>query len=285
MPRTRTKDIEQPIRHYFVDESGDPTIFGRKHKIMLGTPGVSDVFMLGLLSVGDPVSLSGELEGLRQSMLKDPYFKGVPSIQPAAKKTAIAFHAKDDLPEVRKAVFELLMKRDDLRFFATIKNKRVVLEYVLNRNQSDPRYHYNGNELYDFCVRRLFRDRLHASNQIEIVFAKRLNSDRTEALKGQLELARANFFNKYNQKHETEISILTSTPGKAVCLQAVDYFLWALTRMYINREDRYINLLQPSIRLIMDIDDTRKNIKGEYYSQRNPIALAKIPELNTKPVI
>jgi hypothetical protein len=40
--------------------------------------------------------------------LADPYFKGVPSMQADAKKTALFFHAKDDLPEVRREVFRVL---------------------------------------------------------------------------------------------------------------------------------------------------------------------------------
>jgi len=272
-------------KYYFVDESGDPTLFGHRHKVILGTEGVSDYFTLGLLSVGDPESLADELDDLRHALLNDPYFKDVPSMQPEAKKTASHFHAKDDLPEVRKAVFDLLIKRNDLRFFATIKDKYAVLDYVRNRNQADPDYHYSVNELYDFSVRRLFRDRLHTSSHYEITFAKRLQSDRTEAMKQQIELARQNFFNKYNLYHKADIVIKSSSPDKTICLQAVDYYLWALTRMYVNRESRFIELLQPSIRLIIDIDDVRKNVKGEYYSARNPISLVKIPDLKHKPVI
>ncbi len=281
----KKKVEENSKKYYYVDESGDPTLFSHRHKIVLGNEGVSDYFMLGLLSVGDPESLAAELEDLRHNLVNDPYFKGVPSMQPEAEKTAFFFHAKDDVPEVRKAVFELLTKRDDLRFFATIKDKHVVLDYVRNRNQSDPGYHYSVNELYDFSVRRLFRDRLHTSNHYEIIFAKRLQSDRTEAMKQQIELARQNFFKKYKIHHEADFKIESSTPDKEICLQAVDYFLWALSRLYVNREDRFIELLQPSIRVIIDIDDVRQSATGQYYSARKPISLATIPELKRKPVI
>ena len=41
-----------------------------------------------------------------------PRYKGIPSMQPDAKKTAIAFHAKDDYAEIREQVFELIQSFD-----------------------------------------------------------------------------------------------------------------------------------------------------------------------------
>jgi len=276
---------ESELQSYFVDESGDPTIFGSKHRIMLGQEGVSTFFMLGLLSVRDVASLEMELHDLRIQLINDPYFKDVPSMQPSHKKTACAFHAKDDVPEVRREVFKLLSQHQDLRFFAVIKDKRVVLDYVLNRNQSDPVYKYTPNDLYDFCVRRLFRDRLHKDNRYQITFAQRLQSDRTRAMVDQIALARARFIAKYGLEKEVEITVSTSVPEKCIALQAADYYLWALQRFYIYSESRYLEYLAPSIRLIMDVDDTRENPYGMYYSKRNPIALEKIPPLKQTPEI
>ncbi len=95
------------IRHYFVDEAGDGTLFNKRGRIIVGTEGCSRFFILGLLDVLGPESLAREMEELRARLLADPYFKGVPSMQPEAKKTALAFHAKDDVPEVRREVFYL----------------------------------------------------------------------------------------------------------------------------------------------------------------------------------
>ena len=51
-------------------------------------------------------------------------------MQREARKTAVAFHAKDDLPEVRREVFALLKNSPGLRFFAVVTDKMRVLEYV-----------------------------------------------------------------------------------------------------------------------------------------------------------
>ncbi len=106
------KTTEQPApphtAHYFVDEAGDLNLFDKKGRVLLGKLGVSNYFMVGVASLPDLDLARAELEGLRAALLADPYFKGVPSMQPQANKTAIAFHAKDDLPEVRREVMQVL---------------------------------------------------------------------------------------------------------------------------------------------------------------------------------
>jgi len=88
--------------------------------VIIGTPGCSRYFILGVIEVPDPAKLDNALEDVRMKLLADPYLKRIPSMQPEAKKTAIAFHAKDDVPEVRKEVFELLLNFD-LKFLAVVR--------------------------------------------------------------------------------------------------------------------------------------------------------------------
>src|SRR5438067_1033883 len=87
-------------RQYFVDEAGDGTLFNAKGKVLIGLEGCSRYFMLGILDVPDPNTLNQALETLRLNLLNDPYFRKIPSMQIAQRKTALAFHAKDDIAEV-----------------------------------------------------------------------------------------------------------------------------------------------------------------------------------------
>src|SRR5437764_14903360 len=93
------------VMHYFIDEAGTPTLFGHRGRIMVGQEGCSQFFLLGKLEVGDPTALATVLHELRQELLADPFFKSAPSMLPDAGKTAVIFHAKDDLPEARYRVF------------------------------------------------------------------------------------------------------------------------------------------------------------------------------------
>jgi hypothetical protein len=43
------------IRHYFVDEAGDPNLFKRHGKVIVGKDGCSQFFLLGLADVADRI--------------------------------------------------------------------------------------------------------------------------------------------------------------------------------------------------------------------------------------
>lgn len=263
-------------RHYFVDEGGDGTLFASKGKVIVGTPGCSRFFMLGLLDVADPVTLQTAFDDLRLRLVNDPYFKGVPSMQASDRKTALSFHAKDDLPEVRKEVFTLLHGLDGLRFFAVVTDKMNVLEYVRQQNERNSIYHYQPNELYDFLVRRLFKDRLHQDGGYEIMFSKRGKSDRTSALKNALDAARVRFATQWGVTNLAPMNVMDGIPLTHAGLQAVDYFTWALQRLYELGEDRYVTYLWPAFHLVQDIDDNRLAGYGVYYTQKKPLNAAAL---------
>lgn len=97
-------------KFYFVDEAGDDTIFNARGAVIVGGNGVSRTFMVGFAELPDPADAARQLDALRQSLLSDPYLKGIPSLDPSRGKTAAYFHAKDDCPEVRREVFRMLPK-------------------------------------------------------------------------------------------------------------------------------------------------------------------------------
>jgi hypothetical protein len=169
---------ESSTRHFFVDEAGDPTLFDAKGRILVGEEGCSKTFILGKLDVEAPEILHAALESLRADLLADPYFKRVPSMQAERGKTARSFHAKDDVPEVRREVFKLL-GRFDLRFYAVVRRKDALLDYVRQRNERDANNRYRGDELYDTLVEELFRRYHPFADRLNICFAKRGNKSRT----------------------------------------------------------------------------------------------------------
>lgn len=274
MPETQPSKSEAR-KHYFVDEAGDAVLFGSRGKVLIGSDGCSRFFMLGLLDVHDPERLATELAELRKNLLADPYFKGVPSMQTDEQKTALFFHAKDDLPEVRREVLKVLA-RHELHFSAVVKNKRRVLGYVQSRNDSDPAYRYRHDELYDHMLRRLFKQRLHTHDAYRVTFATRGHKDRTEALRLALEAARKRFAEEQGVSSRAAIEVVPATPPQAAGLQAVDYFLWALQRTYERREDRYLQLLWPQCQWVEDVDDTRASPHGAAYTKQKPLLAAAL---------
>lgn len=272
MTRKKSGEPLPAQHHYFVDEAGDSVLFGKRGRLIIGEEGCSRFFMMGCLEVADPVALMVEMEALRGEMLADPTINSVPSMTPERKKTAIVFHAKDDIPEVRRDVFRLLL-RHEMKFYAIIRDKAALATAVRLRNESDPAYRYSENEVYDSLVSRLFRDRLHQADHQEVIFAHRGHKDRTHALRASLGKARANFFRKWGVMGTGTLGVQAAYPHEHGGLQAADYFLWALQRFYERREDRFLSAIWPKVRLIMDIDDVRHKGYGQWYSQKMPLTI------------
>jgi hypothetical protein len=265
---TAPNESSQPpaLRHYFVDEAGDPLLFNRKKQTIVGKEGCSTFFMLGKVDIDDPAGMSRDLTALRERLLADPYFKDVPSMKPGEKKTALFFHAKDDLPEVRREVFNLLLSVP-FRFYATIRDKRVLTSKVLDHNRIKPTYRYHPNQLYDRCVSQLFKERLHKHDGYKIYFANRGSADRTAAFRKALEAARTAFYAKWGIVGTAPIEIIPANSSDVAGLQVADYCLWTLQRLYERGEDRFLNLIASKVGLIHDYDDTRKSGAGEYYNK------------------
>lgn len=276
---------ESEIQHLFVDEAGDPAIFDGKGRSLIGTNGCSRFFILGKLDVVDPPKVAAALTDLRESLKRDPLFASVESFKPERRKTAVLFHAKDDLPDVRVKVFDLLRSfGKDLRFHAVVCDKEAVMGDEAALRAANPKYRYNPDRLYDRLTRSLFGKFHQLADRYRVCIAKRGTKDRNAALRQALEHAENDFAESFGFSRggmdvwELEIS----NPEQTVCLQAVDYFLWALQRFYeprehpttkvLLREDRYLNAMWPQIAVIHDMHfgPTR----GTYFIPESPLTLA-----------
>jgi len=125
-------------------------------------------------------------------------------------------------------------------------------------------------------ARRLFKSLLHKDGGYEIVFSKRGKSDRTAALRQALEVARERFAKQWNVTSNAPIHVSATVPAKQAGLQVVDYFTWALQRLYEKGEDRYLTYLWSAVHLVQDIDDKRKAGYGVYYTQKKPLNAAAL---------
>lgn len=245
--------------HSYVDEAGDPTLFGRKRgsDCIVETDGCSSYFIMGKLEVINPSLLTKELTQLHQQLLADPYFAGVESFKPERKRTALGFHANNDLPEVRYQVFQLLKNQArNVRFHAVIADKQIIARDEIKRRISAPKARYDQNSLYDGLIRELYSKFHGMADEYHVCIARRGKSDRTSALKQALDHAENDFENKFGFRRGNW-NITVSTPEQTACLQAVDYFLWALQRFYERRESRFLDLMWPQMAELHDISHGR----------------------------
>lgn len=268
------------IAHYFVDEAGDLSFFDKKGRVIVGQPGASRYFMLGVAHITEPDKVAVELEALRSSLMQEPRYQNIPSMQVEAKKTAIAFHAKDDHSEIREKVFELIQSFD-VKVFVALRCKSLMADAAKAKFQNLGRK-IEQNAIYDDLITRLFKYKLHKADRSQITIARRGKESREEALEKAISKARENFNNTWKVNSDRPILIRSAYPSEIAGLQVIDYYLWAIQRLYERKEDKFFQLLAPKYRLIMDIDDRRNKNYGEWYCDRNPLTLEKIREARSK---
>ena len=282
------------VHHIFVDEAGAPTIFDSKGRSLVGTTGCSQYFILGKLTVDNPAGVAKALTDLREQMKADPFFAIVESFKPERRKTALLFHAKDDLPDVRVKVFDFLRSFGPaIRFHAVVCDKLAVQKEEEARRAADPKHRYNPDHLYDRLTRSLFGKFHQVADRYHLCMAKRGNKDRNAALLQALEHAEMDFETTFNFSRGgiAAWTLTISNPETTVCLQAVDYFLWALQRLYepkvhavtgeIIREPRYLNALWDQVAEIHDLHFGPP--PGTFFTKANPLTLqSRFPQPKPK---
>lgn len=256
--------------HYYVDESGDGRLFGAQGRSLLSTDLVNKHFILGMIAVEQPDTLAADLQALRAELLADPYYKDVPSMRADGYKTALLFHAKDDVPEVRREVYRLLQKHP-IKLFAVVRDMRSVLAIELERKRLDAKHRYKPDGLYDAMVSLLFKERLHEYSDCRISFSKRGQSDRTLAFERALEIARQKFEEQSSQKVLTRLHVQVKDSKSEAALQAADYMIWALQRYYRAGEERFMAAMWDKVGVIHAVDVLDESPNGSYYGKKKPL--------------
>lgn len=201
------KKAEQRSNWFFVDEAGDPNFYaGRSKRLIVGEDGCSRTLILGFIRVHDPQSLRSKVSDARVEVASDPYLKAIPSVT----KSLAYFHAKDDCPEVRKIVFDLIKKMDFGAQFIVARKREHIFQNKYSGSQS---------KFYDDLVRMLFRNQLHLATNNNIVFARRGNSTRQQQLRAAVELSVKDFRSRCKNPDDTSVSVTTSQPAQEEVLQ------------------------------------------------------------------
>lgn len=90
--------------YFFTDESGDPVFYDARGNLIVGQDGCSKLLIVGFIETQEPAVIRKGVLELQREVCSEPYFKNIPSLS----KTAVAFHAKDDAPEIRYLFYKRL---------------------------------------------------------------------------------------------------------------------------------------------------------------------------------
>lgn len=248
-----------------MDEAGDPIFYNRYGQIIVGKGGCSKILLVGFIKTTNPEKLRKEILKLRNEIAKDSYFQGVPSMI----KTLQAFHAKNDIPEIREKVYKLIAQLEFTAEFIVARKKEEIFK---------KRHNSKENIFYDDLIAKLFENKLHKAGKNIIYFAVRGSKTRQIPLNDAIQTAILTFEKKWKTKVSSEISIFPQTPSGEPCLQIADYMNWAVQRAFQKKEDRYVKFIQDKISYLVDLYDF-DNYPKNFYSRKNPFEVNKISPL------
>lgn len=256
-------------RHRFLDEAGDTAFYGKGKSPIVGQQGVSKCFILGMLKINEPLEgVRMKILNLQASIEQDPYFQGVRSIERRRAKNNFHLHANDDLPEVRRIVFELI-KSINCSFEAVVARK---IYGIYERK-------HNGNaaEFYADLLSHLLKNKLNKYDRLVLTIASRSNcTTHTNLKRGLKKSVERSTFRNPDQANDCDVVFNVQTPTSEPILNIVDYFCWAIQRIFERGETRFYDFISNKISQVIDIYDFEnfrqpKGKSGAHYGKRRKL--------------
>lgn len=251
--------------HRFIDEAGDSTFYLKGKKSALGTHGVSNVFIIGMVKVSEPLDGVREKIRLLQTEIENNPFYDVPSVRKKKIKTGYYLHATDDLPEVRKSFFDLI-KTIDCSFEAVVGRKSI--ERYVTRHKEKEEYFYAD------LLSHLLKNKFTKYEKMILNISERGRSTKHNNLDLALKKAKQRFLEKNEiSKIKTNVLFEVQNPTREPLLNLADYLCWAIQRVFEKGEIRYYNFIKEKISLVIDLYDEEniKEWKNHYDNKNNPL--------------
>ncbi len=257
-------------RYFFIDESGDPTFYARRKKLLVGQPGFQPLLLIGMISLTDKAKIRNAILEFQQLILNDPLYNTIPSV---ANPKGWYLHARGDNPDIRSKFIELIRNLKGIKTFVVIGRKRLNLFH--NK--------HNGNEkeFYFDLVYHMLKDRLNKEDEYYQVFLSARDRNTQTRLRDAVNKAieRDNKRRRTPKSIQYKCEIVNSrdTPE----LSVVDYMLWALQRYILHNDGRFYKALIDKYNLIIDLYDFANYAnkgRSNYYNRRHPFLMERTSE-------
>ena len=185
-------------------------------------------------------------------------FYHVPSVLKKINKNGYYLHATDDLPEVRKEMFDL-MKTINCSFEAIVGRKSI--ERYETKHKGKEEYFYAD------LLSHLLKNKLSNHEKLVMHISERGKSTKNHNLELAFLKAKQRFAKiNGNASMKTKVVFNVNYPTKDPLLNLVDYFCWTIQRVFERGEVRYYNFVRDQVKLVIDLYDTEK-----YDNRKNPL--------------
>ncbi len=258
---------EEKVSHRFLDEAGDTTFYGQGKRLILGQQGVSMVFGIGMVKINtDIAEVRGQILALQRQVQNDTYLNIIPSIRKKINKGGFFFHATDDPPEVREAMYKF------------IKTLDCSMEMVVARKIPGifARKHNNQEtEFYADILSHLLKNKMVSGHKFVLHVSRRANSTSNRNLQNALSKAHGRASRRHAQNHLTsEVVFDIQTHLTEPILNVADYLCWSVQRVFERGETRYYDFIQDKISLVVDVYDEAGYKGSRNYYRKNHLLTA-----------
>lgn len=252
--------------HRFLDEAGDTTFYGKGKTPIIGSNGVSNCFILGMLKIKEPLpDVREKVIELQKKIEHDPWFDHIPSVTKKKNApTGYYLHAKDDVPEIRKMAYELVSSIDCS--FEAIVARKIYNLYERKHNGKEA-------EFYADLLSHLLKNKLNKYDNLVLNIAHRSRCTTHVNLQKGLDKSLERSSKKYpNKENGCKVVFNVQSPTTEPLLNLSDYFCWSIQRIFERGETRYYDYISDKISLVVDLYDFEKFDKGgNYYGKRKPL--------------
>jgi len=231
--------------HLFLDEAGDATFYekGGSRLPIIGQNGVSQIFMLGMLQFdGDLATIRQAITAKQSAVVQSPYYRKVPSVAKRVGKGGFYFHAKDDLPELRKEFFDLIQTLPcTFQAVAGLKSPEIF----------EKKHHGKKSEFYADLLSHLISGGLPKQPKVVLNIAELDNSTNVHNLNFALEKAQQRLDRDGQTVGSVQFNVRKFKDEPL--LSVTDYFCWAVQRVFETGETRFYDFVSPKIGQVLQL--------------------------------
>jgi hypothetical protein len=251
--------------YFFIDESGNPDFYAKRHRPLWTEPNFDPVLMLGMIVVENRKDLRKKVLGFQNRILTDPLFNSIFSVN----QPNWFLHASQDHVEVRLKFIEFLREQTNIKCYVVIGRKNPDIFHNKHNSKASEFYF----ELLDKLLTRFNYEKddnctLYLSQRQSNTVEKFTNALEKALKKQHKQLTHANF--------ACSIVLSKENPEMSV----IDYYLWVLKRYISENERRYFTALESNFVEIHDVYDNSG--KGIIYNKNNTFELSKASPFKVK---
>ena len=226
--------------YLFIDESGDPTFYGNRKKLLVGTEGFQPYLIIGMIETTNRKALRKAVVDFMENIKADSLYNTIPSIN-STKGWYV--HARGDHPEIRAKFFELLRNLQGYKAHIVIAKKDLN---IFNRKHNN-----NPTEFYFDVLHHLLNGRLNNPNFQYNLYLSQRGNNVLHRFQNAVEKALAARETKVieNIKYNLEIVPSKEMPE----LSIIDYLMWAIQRQLLTGESRYYDALKTKYETVLNL--------------------------------